>query len=174
MNFAWGKIILMLWNSVQCINTFILPHNISLHCCDSAANDVNCQTAHWLVVLNYMNPEYFTLAAIGPETVTNAHVSAHFRYSLWASVISTHIRTAGLYVKTTIIYQLKRLCIPDCAYTENMFINSIHISLYDISLTQNILYQIKRDVAVWKILGCPQRNQRTWWQIMATPYKGLA
>ena len=26
---------------------------------------------------------------------------------------------------------------------ENMFINSIDISLYDISLTQNILYQIK-------------------------------
>ena len=50
-----------------------------------------------------------------------------------------------------------------------MFINSIHISLYDISLTQNILYQIERGVAVWKILGCPQRNQRTWWQIVATP-----
>ena len=59
-------------------------------------------------------------------------------------MISTHIRTEGLYVKTTLIYQLKRLCVPDCAYTKNMFINSIHISLYDISLTQNILYQIKR------------------------------
>ena len=55
-----------------------------------------------------------------------------------------------------------------------MLINSIHISLYDISLTQNILYQIKRDVAVWKRLGCPQRSQRTWWQIVATPYTGLA
>ena len=55
-----------------------------------------------------------------------------------------------------------------------MFTNSIHISLYDISLTQNILYQIKRDVAVRKILGCPQRNQRTWWQIVATPYTGAA
>ena len=77
-------------------------------------------------------------------------------------------------VKTTIIYQLKRLCVPFCACTENIFINSIHISLYDISLTQNILYQIKRDVAVWKRLGCPQRNQRTWWQIVATPYAGLA
>ena len=54
-----------------------------------------------------------------------------------------------------------------------MLINSIHLSLYDISLTQNILYQIKRDVAVWKRLGCPQRNQRTWWQIVATPYTGL-
>ena len=89
-------------------------------------------------------------------------------------MISTHIRTEGLYVKTTIIYQLKRLCIPDCAYRENMFINSIHISLYHISLTQNILYQIKRDVAIWKRLRCPQRNQRTWWQIVATPYTGLA
>ena len=55
-----------------------------------------------------------------------------------------------------------------------MFTNSIHISLYDISLTKNILYQIKRDVAVRKILGCPQRNQRTWWQIVATPYTGAA
>ena len=59
-------------------------------------------------------------------------------------MISTHIRTEGLYVKTTIIYQLKRPCVPDCAYTENMFINSIHISLYDIPLTQNILYQKRR------------------------------
>ena len=119
-------------------------------------------------------PRIFYPSGHWPETVINAHVSAHFRQSLEASVISTHIRTEGLYVKTTIIYQLKRLCITDCAYTENMFINSIHISLYDISLTQNILYQIKRDVAVWKRLGCLQRNQRTWWQIVATPYTGLA
>ena len=53
-----------------------------------------------------------------------------------------------LYVKITIIYLSKRLCVPDCAYTENIFINSIHVSLYDIPLTQNISYQIKRDVAV--------------------------
>ena len=72
------------------------------------------------------------------------------------------------------IYQLKWLCVPECAYTENMFINAIHISLCDISLTQNILYQIKRDVAVWKRRRCPQCNQRTWWQIAATPYTGLA
>ena len=117
-------------------------------------------------------PRIFDPSGHWPETVTNAHVSAHFRYSLGASVISTHIRTEGLFVKTTVIYQLKRLCVPDCAYTENMFINSIHISLYHISLTQNILYQIKRDVAVWMRLGCPQRNQRTWWQILATPYTG--
>ena len=72
------------------------------------------------------------------------------------------------------MYQLKWLCVPDCAYTENMFINSTHISLYDISLRQNILYQIKRDMAAWKRLGSPQRNQRTWRQIVATPYTGLA
>ena len=40
------------------------------------------------------------------------------------------------------IYQLKRLCVPDRAYTENMFINSIHISLYDIYLTQNIYVKL--------------------------------
>ena len=57
---------------------------------------------------------------------------------------STHIRTEGLYVKTTIIYQLKRLRVPDCAYTKNIFINSIHVILYDISPTHNILYQIKK------------------------------
>ena len=87
------------------------------------------------------------------------HVSARV---LGASVIPTHIRTEGLYVKTTIIYQLKRLCVPDFAYTENMFKNSIHISLYDLSLTQNILYQIKRDVAVWKgALVCMCRMYRS-------------
>ena len=68
-------------------------------------------------VLNYMNPGYFTLAAIYLKLQQIAHVSAHFRYSLGASVISTHIKTEGLYVKITIINQLKRLCIPDCAYT---------------------------------------------------------
>ena len=85
-------------------------------------------------------------------------------------MISTHIRIEGFCVKTAIIHQLKRLCVPDCAYTESMYINFIHISLYDISLVQNILYQIKRDVAVWKRLRCPQRKQRTWWKIVATPY----
>ena len=55
-------------------------------------------------------------------------------------MISTHIRTEGLYVKTTIIHQIKRLCIPDCAYMENMFINSIHISLYDIYLSHRTFY----------------------------------
>ena len=119
-------------------------------------------------------PRIFYPSGHWPETVTNVHVSAHFRWSLGASVISTHIRTEGLYVKTTINYQLKWLCIPDCACMENMFINSIHISLYDISLTQNIWYQIKRDVAIWRRLGCPQHNQRTWWQIVTTPYTGLA
>ena len=109
-----------------------------------------------------------------PETATNTHVSTYFRWSLGASVISTYIRTEGFYVKTAIIHQLTGLCVPDCAYTESMFIYFIHISLYDISLMQNILYQIKRDMAVWKRLGCPQRKQRTWWQIVATPYTGSA
>ena len=36
-----------------------------------------------------------------------------------------------------------------------------------------ILCQVKRDVAAWKRLGCPQGNQRTWWRIVATPYTGL-
>ena len=40
--------------------------------------------------------------------------------------------------QTAIIHQLKRPCVPDCAYTESMFINSIHISLYDVSLMQKI------------------------------------
>ena len=96
---------------------------------------------------NKMNPGYFPLAATALK---------------------------GFYVKTAIIHQLKCLCVPDCAYTESMFINFTHISLYDISLTRNILYQIKKDVTVWKRLGCPQRKQRTWWQIVETPYTGLA
>ena len=29
-------------------------------------------------------------------------------------------------------------------------------------------------MVVWKRLGYPQRNQRTWWQIVATPYAELA
>ena len=87
-------------------------------------------------------------------------------------MISTYIRTEGFYVKTTIIHQLTRLRIPDCTYTENMFINFIHVSLYDTSLMQNILYQIKGDVAVWKRLECPQHKQGTWWQIVATRYTG--
>ena len=94
--------------------------------------------------LQLHEPRIFYPSGHWPETVTNSHVSANLRYSLGASVISTHIRTEGLYVKTIIIHQLKRPCIPDCAYTENMFINSIHISLYVISHTQNILYQIKK------------------------------
>ena len=124
--------------------------------------------------LKLHEPRIFYPSGHWPESVTNAHVSAYFHLSFGASVISTHVRTEGLYVKTTIIYQLKRLCVPDCAYMENMFINSIRISLYDISLAQNISYQIKRDVAVWKGIGCPPRNQRTWWQIVATAYTGLA
>ena len=63
------------------------------------------------------------------------HISAR----VWGRRWSPHTpEQKSLYVKTTIIHQL---CVPDCAYMENMFINSIHINLYDISLTQNILYQ---------------------------------
>ena len=79
-------------------------------------------------------PRIFYPSGHWPETVTNAHISAHFRWSLGASVISTHIRTEGLYVKTTIIHQLKRMCVPDCAYRKNMFMNSIYISLYEIQI----------------------------------------
>ena len=84
---------------------------------------------------------------------------------------STHIITEGFYVKAAIIHQLKCMCVPDCAYMKTMFINFIYISLYDITLMQNILYQSKREVAVWKRLRCPQR---TWWQIVATPYTGFS
>ena len=109
--------------------------------------------------------------ALKPQHLpTFLHISAR----VWRHRWSLHIRTEGFYVKTTIIHQLKCLCIQDCAYMESMFINFIHISLYDISFMQNILYQIKRDVAVWKRLRCPQHKQQIWWQIVATPYMGLA
>ena len=85
-------------------------------------------------------PQIFYPSGHWCETVTNVHVSVHYRQSLGASVISTNIRTEGLYDKTTIIYQLKRLCVPDCAYTENMFINSIHISPCMIYLSRRIFY----------------------------------
>ena len=126
---------------------------------------------------NKINPRYFSLAATArkPQQISMfLHISARVWGRRWSHTVITHIRTEGFYVKTAIIHQLKRLCVEDCAYTESMFINFIHISLYDISLMRNILYQIKRDAAVWKRLGCPQRKQRTWWQIVATPYTGLA
>ena len=41
-------------------------------------------------------------------------------------MIYTHIGIVGFYVKTAIIRQLKRLCVPDCTYMESMFINFIH------------------------------------------------
>ena len=58
-------------------------------------------------------------------------------------MISTDIRAEGFYVRTTIMHQLNRLCVPDCAYTESMLINFIDISLYDISVMENFFYQIK-------------------------------
>ena len=119
---------------------------------------------------NKVNPGYFSPAATARKLSMFLHISAR----VWRRRWSTHIRTEGFYVKTAIIHQWTRLCVPGCVYTESMFINFIHVGLYDISLMQNILYQIKRDVAIWKSLGCPQRKQRTWWQIVATPYTGLA
>ena len=47
------------------------------------------------------------------------------------------------------------------------------MSLCNIFVMQAILYQFKRDVAAWKRVGCPQRMQRTWWQIVETPYTGF-
>ena len=47
------------------------------------------------------------------------------------------------------------------------------MSLCNIFALQAILYQSKRDVAAWKRLGCPQRIQWTWWQIVAMPYTGF-
>ena len=133
-------------------------------------------TFHWSLFLRVKQdePRIFSPSSHCPEIAINTHVSTYFCWSLGASVSSTHIRTEGFYVKTAIIHQLKCLCVPDCAYMESMFINFICMSLYDISLMWNILYQIKRDVAVWKRLGCPQRKRLTWWQIVETPYTGLA
>ena len=136
-----------------------------------ASRGIGIGIARW----NKVNPGYFplTATALKPQQISMfVHISARV-WGRWL-VISTHIRTEGFYVKTAIIHQSKRLCGPDCAYMDNMFINFIHISLYDIFLMQEILYQIKGDVAVWKSLGCPHRKQRTWWQIVATPYTGLA
>ena len=87
-----------------------------------------------------------------------------FPLNLAASKVCTHIRIVGFYVKTAIIHQSKRLCVPDCTYMESMFINFIYTSLYNISVMQIILYSLKRDAAVWKRLECPQRTQRTWWK----------
>ena len=100
----------------------------------------------------------------------------HVRWavSLGASLICTNIRTEGFYVKTTMIHHLKRLSVPHCTCREIiMFMNFIHITLNDVCLMQNILYETKRDMAVSKRLGCPQRKQRTWLQIVSTPYTGL-
>ena len=115
-------------------------------------------------------PRRFFPSSRSPEATTNTHVSTYFGWSLGASVIYTQVGIVGFFVKTAMIHQLKRLCVPDCTYTESMFINFISRSLYSISPMQTILYELKRDMAVWKRLGCPQR---TWWQIVATPYMGL-
>ena len=106
-----------------------------------------------------MNPGYFPLAATAPKP-QQIPMFLNISAKVWGRRWSPHTseQKGSGYVKTAIIHQLKRLCVPDCAYTESMFINFIHTSLYDIPLMQNILYQIKRDMAVWNRLGCPQRN----------------
>ena len=43
----------------------------------------------------------------------------------------------------------------------------------NIFVMQAILYRFKRDVIAWKRLRCPWWFQRTWWQILATPYTGF-
>ena len=88
-----------------------------------------------------------------PQTATNAHVSTYFHQSLGASVIITHIRLVGFYVKTEIIHQLKRLCVPDCTYMESMLINFIlYISLYHFSHANHFILTQKRR-------GCMKKNR---------------
>ena len=123
--------------------------------------------------INNMNPGYFPLAATAlkwQQIPLFLHIFARF---LGTPVISTNIRTVFFFVKTAIFLQRKCLCVPDCAYKESMLINFTQMSLCKIFVIQAILYQIKRDVAVWKRLGCPQCMQRTLWQKVAMPYTGF-
>ena len=54
-----------------------------------------------------------------------------------------------------------------------MLIKFTQMNLCNIFTMQAILYQFKKDMAAWKRLGCSQRMQRTWWQIVAPPYTGF-
>ena len=76
-------------------------------------------------------------------------------------------------IETLVFLHWKYLCVPACIYRERMLINFTKMSLCNTFAMQAILYQFKRDVAVRKRLGCPQCMQRTWWQIVATPYTGF-
>ena len=102
----------------------------------------------WKIVLNKMNPGYFPLAAtaLKPQQISMLlHISARVWGRLGASVISTHTRTEGFYVKTAVIHQLKCLCIPDCAYMESMFINFTHkMSVWYLSHTEHFILNKKR------------------------------
>ena len=92
-------------------------------------------------ISNKINPGHFSLAATAqkPQQIS---MFLHVSTWVWGRRWYPH-RTEGFCDKTAINHQLKRMCVPDCAYTDNMFINVIHISLYDISPRQNISYQIK-------------------------------
>ena len=68
------------------------------------------------------------------------------------------------------ILHWKCQCVWDCTFIESMLIHLTQMSMCNIFAMQLILYQFKRDVPAWKRLGCPQRMQWTWWQIVATPY----
>ena len=90
-----------------------------------------------------MNPGYFPQAA---TALKPQQIPMFLLFPLaFGGVGDLHTHQhIGSCVKTAIIHQLKRLCVPDCAYTKSMFINFIHISLYDISLTRNISYQTRQ------------------------------
>ena len=119
---------------------------------------------------NKMNPGYFSLEVIAlkPQQILMfLHISTTvcgcwwFPHT-WEEKGSENCNNSSI----------ESLCSPDCTYMESMFINFIHINLYDIYLMQNILYHIKREVAPWKRL-IPRHMQWTWWQIVATPYTGF-
>ena len=122
--------------------------------------------------VNKMNPGYFSLTAIHlkPQQMP---IFLHIPWDLGALVISANIRTIGIRVQTGIILYWNYLCVTDCTCIENMAINFIQMGLYNTSPGQAILYQFKRYEDARKRLGCPQRMQRTWWQIMATPDTGF-
>ena len=105
------------------------------------------------------------------KTTTNMilHISAR----VWERRWSTNTRTVGFCVQNKIIIQWKCLYVPYCTYMESMLIKFTQMCLYNRFAMQAILNQFKRHVAAWKRLGCPQRMQRTWWQIVATSYTGF-
>ena len=69
------------------------------------------------------NPDIFPTGH-SPETTTNAYISTYSCQSLGASVKNTDIRIVGFYVKTAIIHQPKRLCVPD--YIHGKHVHKFH------------------------------------------------